>query len=227
MTDDIRARLLGTSRSSDAPVRASQVAVWERAAELLAGGGYVAYAGIGSRETPADICDLMRLIATVLEDRGLTLRSGGAGGADLAFEAGTSSDRSREIFIPWRGFNGSRSPYFPDGRDAAITRQAAEIAEAAHPAWDRCSDGAKRLHTRNVHQVLGLRLDSPVRFVLAWTKDGRASGGTGQAIRIAEARGIPVLNLHSQAVRDAVMAALGIRWEPTAGTLPPAQRRLR
>lgn len=224
--NDLRARLLGTGTAPVARSSSTGLQVG-RVGELLAGGGYVAYAGIGSRETPADICDLMRLIATVLEDRGLTLRSGGAGGADLAFEAGTSSDRTREIFVPWRGFNGSTSPYYPDPRNAAVTREAAEIAEAAHPAWDRCSDGAKRLHTRNVHQVLGLKLDSPVRFVLAWTKDGRASGGTGQAIRIAETRGIPVLNLHSRSVRDAVMSALGIRWEPGSVALPAPQGRLR
>ncbi|MBB6125422.1 DUF736 family protein [Sphingobium subterraneum] len=48
--------------------------------------------------------------------------------------------------------------------------------------------------TRNVFQVLGPVLDAPADFVLCWTADGEASGGTGQAIRIAAAHGVPVYN---------------------------------
>lgn len=169
-----------------------------------------AYAGIGSRETPADVCADMSRIAHALETIGWTLRSGGAGGADLAFENGTSLASLREIYVPWKGFNGSSSPFYPQAGDRAVTARAEEIASAAHPAWERCSQGAKRLHTRNVHQVLGLKLDDPVAVVICWTSDGRASGGTGQAIRIATAHGIPVLNLHDRSVREAVLAALGL-----------------
>jgi hypothetical protein len=39
------------------------------------------YAGIGSRETPKDILDLISKIAIKLESLGYTLRSGGADGA--------------------------------------------------------------------------------------------------------------------------------------------------
>jgi len=199
-----------------------------------------AYAGIGSRETPEDICALMTQIARALEERGFRLRSGGAGGADLAFEHGTSKPDQREIYIPWKGFNDSTSRYFPAwasekeveaeikrirfsfdprkpvqpiGRDMTpveITARAQLIAAAFHPAWDRCSQGAKRLHTRNVHQVLGMNLMEPSRYVLAWTRDGGPTGGTGQAIRIANAHGIPVLNLHNSFVRTGIRRALGL-----------------
>lgn len=45
--------------------------------------------------------------------------------------------------------------------------------------------------------MLGPKLDSPVNFVVCWTSDGKASGGTGQALRIAAdpAYAIPVFNL--------------------------------
>lgn len=49
--------------------------------------------------------------------------------------------------------------------------------------------------SRNVYQVLGPNLDDPVEFIICWTKDGKASGGTGQAIRIANDYGVPVFNL--------------------------------
>lgn len=194
-----------------------------------------AFAGIGSRETPADVCADMALIANALERRGFVLRSGGAGGADTAFEDGVSSDNAKQIFIPWRGFNGSASPHYPPSvSDAALAQAISElrphfvvsdfdtagfsaaqitacaylVAEASHPAWDRCSSGAKKLHTRNVHQVLGMKLDAPCRFVVCWTKDGGPTGGTGQAIRIANARRIPVLNLHDASLRRAIIAHL-------------------
>lgn len=64
-----------------------------------------------------------------------------------------------------------------------------------HPAWDRCSQYAKNLHARNAAIILGKGLDDPVKFVVCWTKDGKATGGTGQGIRIAESLCIPVFNL--------------------------------
>src|SRR3546814_10493835 len=67
-------------------------------------GDYNPYAGIGSRETPADTCEEMALIASALEKRGFTLRSGFAGGADTAFELGTVREDLREVFAPWPGF---------------------------------------------------------------------------------------------------------------------------
>jgi O-acetyl-ADP-ribose deacetylase (regulator of RNase III) len=58
-------------------------------------------------------------------------------------------------------------------------------------------------------QVLGARLDTPARFVIAWTSDGQDTGGTGQAIRIADSLGIPVLNLHDADVRAEILRVLG------------------
>ncbi|PZR90892.1 MAG: hypothetical protein DI537_17555 [Stutzerimonas stutzeri] len=171
--------------------------------------------------------------------RGFTLRSGGAGGADLACEKDVP-ERGKEIFLPWKGFNGSTSRFYPAPlSDAAIAAAAARlapdfdpsrildfdganadpadiagrsllIARHFHPAWDRCSQGAKKLHMRNVPQVLGQTLSSPARFVLCWTKDGGATGGTGQAIRIADAIGIPVLNLQRSLVRQSLLSFLGL-----------------
>ena len=62
------------------------------------------YAGIGSRETPPDICKIMTEIAKRLAHLGLTLHSGGAEGADSAFERGAIL--RRKIFLPWDGFQG-------------------------------------------------------------------------------------------------------------------------
>lgn len=153
-----------------------------------------AYAGIGSRHTPPDICDFMEKVATALEKKGYILRSGGANGADVAFEAGVKDVKNKEIFLPWPKFNQSVDGIVPS--DIQMMRAYA-LAEAYHPAWERCSDAAKKLIARNGFQILGLKLENPSDFVICWTSDGKASGGTGQAIRIAKGRNIPVYNLRS------------------------------
>lgn len=146
------------------------------------------YAGIGSRETPAPVRAHFSMLALELGDAGWTLRSGGAEGADTAFEQGLSSYHPREIYLPWRRFAGNASPLFTPSPEAFA------LAEQFHPAWARCSEAARKLHARNMHQVLGQDLATPVEFVVCWTKEGSGSGGTGQAIRLARAREIPVFD---------------------------------
>lgn len=158
----------------------------------------LAYAGVGSRDTPADVCDLMRGIASTLAERHWTLRSGHADGADIAFEEGCMSvNGTKEIYIPWQGFHkarhGSNDAYAVHCLKNHI--QAIGIAADTHPNWKACGEGTQMMHTRNVYQILGMTLDTPVSLVICWTKDGNAIGGTGQAIRLAERLAIPVFNL--------------------------------
>jgi hypothetical protein len=147
------------------------------------------YTGIGSRSTPEDILKDMTNIATNLELSGFTLRSGGANGADSAFEAGVSDPRNADIYLPWSGFNRNTSALFD------ITQEALDMAKAFHPAWDRCSPAARKFHARNCYQVLGRYLDQPSDFVLCWTPGGAWTGGTAQALRIAYAHKIPIFNM--------------------------------
>ena len=149
------------------------------------------YAGAGSRETPQDICALMHKIAAWLRNRDFVLRSGGANGADTGFERGAYPNT--EIFLPWPSFNNKWSTMIEIKPDKAA--QAFAIAEKHHPAWGRCNLAARKLHTRNVYQILGADLATPSEFVVCWTKDGGPTGGTGQALRIAAAYDIPVFNL--------------------------------
>lgn len=152
----------------------------------------IPYAGIGSREAPGDILALMTRIAAWLSARGYKLRSGGAPGSDTAFELGAGA--AKEIFLPWLGFNGRYDGIVLAGE---YETEARAIAKRFHPAWGRCSPGARSLHTRNVPQVLGADLRTPSAFVACWTKDGGSTGGTGQALRIADGYGIPIFNLHN------------------------------
>lgn len=144
------------------------------------------YTGVGSRETPPQILKIMAQLAAVLAADGWILRSGAADGADSAFEQGAGS--KTEIFIPWPKFNGHNSQRYPSAR-------AMEIAAAIHPAWERCSQGARKLHARNIHQVLGPELNRPSDALICWTRNGELVGGTATAIRLAMRNNIPVYNL--------------------------------
>ena len=179
--------------------------------------GQDAYAGIGSRETPQQILDEMTAIGTELEMRGYRMRSGGAGGADTAFDHGVLDRANKDVILPWKGFSG-----IEDGvmLPKHLEAQAEQLALKYHPAPDRLYENygernqrakpALKLHTRNMPQVLGLDLESPAKMVIAYTPDGAASGGTGQAIRVAEDFGVPVLNLRRPEIRAAVLAALDL-----------------
>lgn len=148
------------------------------------------FAGIGSRQTFPAIESLITSIGEQLAIKGYTLRSGGANGADAASEFGCDkANGAKEIFIPWKGFNKHTSPLYN------VSLAALKMAEEYHPCWERLTHGVERLMGRNCYQVLGLNLDDPVDFVVCWTSDGQDSGGTGQALRIARAKGITVYNL--------------------------------
>jgi len=154
------------------------------------------YAGVGSRETPAPVLNGMENLGYRLAKAGWTLRSGAAPGADSAFERGAVRGKGEaEIFLPWNGFQGRQ-----DGIVPATWETAMAMAKEFHPNWPACTPGARKLHARNCFQVLGLTLDDPVDCVICWTKDGRGGGGTGQALRIAGSRGIPIYDLGANGV---------------------------
>jgi hypothetical protein len=163
------------------------------------------YAGIGSRETPEDVLHSMRFLGAALGEYGWLLRSGHAGGADMAFETGAIAAAGKmEIFLPWSGFNGA-APHDPRYIIPQFSNELMDLAASTHPAWDRCSQGAKKLHARNGCQILGSTLKTPVDLVICWTKGATGSGGTGQAIRIARSHQIPVFDLADPTQYDALV----------------------
>lgn len=161
------------------------------------------YAGIGSRETPNEILNYFTSLAAYFSKKGFTLRSGGAEGADKAFEIGCDrTSGKKEIYLPWRGFEHS------DSKLIVSNDKAYEIAQSFHPNWDRLTDGAKKLQARNSHQVLGFDLDTPSNFIICWTKNGKGQGGTGQALRIAEHYKIPILDAGKYTSVDEIKTGL-------------------
>lgn len=172
------------------------------------------YTGVGSRQTPPAIQDLITRIAAKLESVGYILRSGAAEGADQAFERGVTDAANKQIFIAWNGFCGRQM-----GRDGVIPlidcceRRAFHIASEVHPAWGAVradgspvlNHGAKALHARNTYQVLGARLDTPSKFLICWApvdKHGVPKGGTRTAWVLAERERVECFNLfHEETVQ--------------------------
>ncbi|AMD43430.1 hypothetical protein ZC03_053 [Pseudomonas phage ZC03] len=146
------------------------------------------YAGIGARNTPDDVLDLMSQIAEELSPAYI-LRSGGADGADAAFEKGAEHS---EIYIPWKGYNIREEG---DGILLDNVHAWNEVSKHFHPMPDKCTVGVQKLHGRNAYVLLGPELNDPVSMVICWTPMGAITGGTGLALRIAKYFEIPVFNL--------------------------------
>lgn len=157
------------------------------------------FAGIGSRDTPPEIIQQMKDIAGICLAMGYTLNSGGADGADSAFEEVYDLHNGpMNIFLPWPKFNNNHSKF------TRPKPEAYNLAATVHPAWEYMKkDSVKALIARNMHQVLNWSLTDPVDFVVCWTFDGAETaekysmrtGGTGSAICMAARHGIPVYNL--------------------------------
>lgn len=155
--------------------------------------GSIFYAGIGSRETPLDVLQQMKEVASELEQAGYVLRSGAAPGADRAFASGVQNSKNlKEYFVE----EFKNNTY-------GNQKQTLDLAKEVHPAFDALSSDGVPYIARDAYQVFGGHLDSPSAFILCWTKDAVTSyeqttadtGGTGQAIRLASRKGIPVINM--------------------------------
>lgn len=138
------------------------------------------YSGIGPRMTPPEVQTQLTAVAVELEQLGFVLRSGGAEGADKAFEHGVQDPNNKIILRP---------------KDS--TPEAEAIAESLHPAWGACNDYVRKLHGRNAQIVLGKDLTLPSEFVVCWTPN-ELQGGTSLGLRVARSRNVTLYNLFDQ-----------------------------
>ena len=116
------------------------------------------------------------------------------GAKNWCVKTGTALEERIQVFLPWDNFNGYatwRGPYV----HVDIPIGASLLAEKYHPNYNKLKDSTKKLMDRNTLQILGKRLNDKVDYVVCYTSDGKASGGTGQAMRMAESYEIPIYNL--------------------------------
>lgn len=80
-------------------------------------------------------------------------------------------------------------------RNPELIDRTLELAASVHPAWHKCGEWARRMHSRNCHQILGYDLQTPVDAVVCWTPNGNVVGGTSTALKLAAKHNIPIFNL--------------------------------
>ncbi len=174
------------------------------------------YTGVGSRETPRDICQLMMHVATWLATKGWILRSGHAQGADRAFELGAGE--ASVIYLPWPNFGVTRYKEDPGmallgkgvvgKRQELLTNFDELLRLKIHPGAGR--ESVKLLHGRNVWQVRGQEGEPHSKMCICWCEErnGVPQGGTATAYKLAVHHGIPVFNLWRDADRERIEAKI-------------------
>lgn len=181
------------------------------------------YAGIGRQTLPHAIQELMVDLGYAYASLGYVLRSGGAKGADDAFEwgailyaneTGKPFSEVMEIYLPDKRFKGRHARndgyHHFENSDLTEDQQAFtnRMIETWHPAPHRLGR-ARKFMERNCMQIMGADLSSPSDFVMCWTHDGDANtGGTGFAKKVAIDCGVPVHDLWHDAVLDQTRAWL-------------------
>lgn len=180
------------------------------------------YTGIGARKTPEHIKKVMSDVSAYLYLHNpvkYTLRSGKAAGADEAFQLGVQStmmgtkDKSAcEIYIPWKKFKSSERLWDCWDISDWPEDECMYVASQVHPAWNRCTSAAKRLHARNVCQILGKDLNTPSDFVLFWAEEisGKVKGGTATAVNLARQNSIPTINMYFDNWKDKLRETVGV-----------------
>lgn len=155
---------------------------------------------IGSRDITPLQEELFEAIGEWIVSEGHYISSGAADGSDASFMIGGNKVAPERViaYLPWPKYNnqyihpGNRVLYQP-------YPQWEELSKPFHGAWDKLSQGARKLMARNwgiVHRA------DKVIALLNHRKPG--GGGTGQGWRIAGHLNIPRLDLNDKSFDEVV-----------------------
>lgn len=161
------------------------------------------YTGIGSRETPIDIQQLMTEIAMYLRAEGWTLRTGSGSRADKSYQI--AAGENKEVYVPWDNF-------YPG--QVGITSLTEESSRMAHDIWkfreqkglvptdgsisgkwEDLHPGTKAMLAKAMCMLLGKNLNTPSDMVICWTPGAKIVGISSHVICLAVFKHIPVFNL--------------------------------
>lgn len=170
------------------------------------------YAGVGSRETPPHVLELMENIAKELEKNNFYASTGCASGADSAFRVGCSKPRVYTCRGPEHGID-------PSHYDNYWMTEHIIKELLGESRYNNMSSFAKLAHRRNCYQVLGDDLSTPVEFTLLYAKPNKSGdvvlGGTVTAFKLSKCFDIPIFNFYHKDTESEfqrhldVMALLG------------------
>lgn len=157
---------------------------------------------VGSRNITQQDKDRIFIIGNLLANLGIEGVSGNAIGNDKEWDKYICVQH----FLPWNGYNGgnhgrNNNQYLSlDYCPESSYLKAEAIMEDHHPNGASLRQGARKMHVRNVFQVLGVYLDERSQVDLTIycadeTPTGKVSGGTATAVAISRTYGIPTFNL--------------------------------
>ena len=159
------------------------------------------YSGIGHRNTPENVRNMMTNIGSQLAQMGFILRSGNAIGADQAWEEQVTR-KMKEIFIVERKYS------CPFGIIADVTQEQWDFVVSHYHggmrAFSKQSAYVQYLFLRNLNILCGKDLDDKVDFVAYWHEGEHCNGGTGHTISMAKTLEIPCFNIWSEKDQQAM-----------------------
>lgn len=158
------------------------------------------FAIMGSKEHPPETLRLAEEVAEYLKSISgfkVIVRTGGNLGFEEIFEKVISE---KEVFLPWKGFNGNR-----DSKYTRPSPKCSEIISKIILTFDKIKEGAKPIFMRIAHVILGKDLNARAECLITWSPDGAETkdkvnvktGYASTAILLANAVKIPVFNLHN------------------------------
>ena len=148
---------------------------------------------IGTRDISDDMRNKLELFGKMIVMRGYELHTGNAIGSDAAFAAGGNRlPQQVHLHLPWSSYNaGLINPQ--NVLHVAHSSAMATLAASCHPAYAACSQGTKKLLTRNASIV------NAADVVVYFLNDSRpGGGGTGHGVRIASTLNKPLLQIKEE-----------------------------
>jgi len=168
---------------------------------------------VGSRNISSDEELIAIEVGKKLAEKGYTIRSGNAGGADIAFQQGAihyGKDMT-EVFLPWNGFN---KPYIGNAytpSDEYLAYAVGQLEQSVMPWVRNTKQAVQKLHGRNYYQVYGMDNQvSDVCFYISDEDNGNVQGGTRTAVELCRINNVPCYNLLYMTLNDIMNVIEGL-----------------
>lgn len=176
---------------------------------------------VGSKGTRDEVMELGYLLSVVLLEAGWQGYSGNAPGMDKVLNRAMLKTNAFNgyVFLPWPKFETRDLPdrcFDSFTITTPIGEECDKIIKELIPWYDKLSQGAKKLHSRNVKQVKGKDLKTLSNLVIHSAKGKQCSkpqGGTRTAVVLAQNLKVPTFNIRFHSERIALKIHLMVKYE--------------
>lgn len=162
----------------------------------------------------SEVDKVIRNVIKKLIVYGFIFRTSGSSGIEMAvlqelkykMNKGLLLPNHLQLYLPWNGYNTS-IPY-PECYTTVNVHnynRAFKFARVVCPSAVKETKHTKLFHAKNALVVFGKQLNTPSDILIAYVeKDfkGKVKGKDASAVLLAEAKGIPVINLYGISVKE-------------------------